>query len=153
MILYRLAIADYADDLSGTGAKLYGGRWNSAGFAAVYTTETISLAALEILVHADKRFLPPDYKLLKLDVPDSLANRMITKTKLKKDWKDDVGYTQFMGTEFLRNNTGIALKVPSAIIDEESNIILNPAHADFKKIKIKGITTFAFDKRFFLVNE
>lgn len=153
MILYRLAHAAFADDLSGTGAKLYGGRWNSVGFPAIYTTETISLAALEILVHTGKRLLPPDYRLLKLELPDSLSNSIITKTKLKKEWKDDVGYTQFMGSEFIKNAAAIALKVPSAIIDEENNIVLNPLHADFKKIKIKGISTFAFDKRFFLVDE
>ena len=104
-------------------------------------------------MHTDKRLLPPDYRLLKLELPDSLSNSIITKTKLKKEWKDDVGYTQFMGSELIKNAAAIALKVPSAIIDEENNIVLNPLHADFKKIKIKGISTFAFDKRFFLVDE
>lgn len=153
MIVYRLSLKEYCEDLSGAGAKIYGGRWNYPGTAVIYTTENISLAVLEILVRADKSTIPPDYMLLRIDIPDSLTATNIAKSKLKKDWKDDVDNTQFIGTEFAKNNQGVILKVPSAVVDEEHNYIINPSHPDMKKIKIKQVTAFKFDKRFFLVNE
>jgi RES domain-containing protein len=153
MIIYRLAIEKYKDDLSGTGSKLFGGRWNSVGIAAIYATENISLSVLEILVRTDKKLIPPHYMLLKIEIPDIIIYNSITKNKLKKNWKEDVDYTQFIGTEFIKTGSTLALKVPSAIVDEENNFILNPLHADFKKVKIKSINKFRFDKRFFLVNE
>ena len=70
MIVYRLTSGQYTNDLSGTGAKLYGGRWNSPGLAALYTTEHISLAVLEILVHMKAYRRPLDYHLVVLEVPD-----------------------------------------------------------------------------------
>jgi RES domain-containing protein len=153
MILYRLAIDKYSDDLSGTGAKLFGGRWNIPGFAAVYATQSISLAVLEIIVHTNKDLIPPDYMLIKIEIPDNLPIKEITLKTLKENWREDLDYTQFIGTEFLKNNNNVALKVPSAIVEEENNIILNPAHIDFKKIKIKSITPFEFDNRFFSTHE
>ena len=153
MIVYRLAIEQYIDDLSGTGAKLYGGRWNSVGFPVLYATENISLALLEILGRADKTLVPPDYMLLKLEIPDSIKLANIYKNKLKKNWKDDLEYTQFIGTSFVKDGTELAMKVPSAIVDEESNFVINTRHPDFKKLKVKGISKFQLDKRFFLINE
>lgn len=153
MIVYRLSIEKYCDDLSGAGAKIYGGRWNYVGTPVIYTAENISLSVLEILVRTDKTTIPPDYMLMRIEIPDSLVITQIVKSKLKKDWKDDLDNTQFIGTEFAKNNQAIALKVPSAIVDEEHNYIINPAHPDIRKIKIKQVMPFKFDKRFFFVNE
>lgn len=153
MIVYRLATEQYVDDLSGTGAKLWGGRWNSTGVPVLYTTENISLALLEILVRADKTLIPPDYMLLKLEIPEQAGLATVYKNKLKKNWKDDVEYTQFIGSSFARSGNDLALKVPSAVVDEENNFVLNPTHPDFKKVKIKSISKFQLDKRFFLINE
>ncbi len=153
MIVYRLALEQYIDDLSGTGAKLWGGRWNSAGIPVLYATENISLALLEILVRADRTLLPPDYMLLKLEIPDQLSITTIYKNKLKKNWIDDLDYTQFIGSSFVKTGADLALKVPSAIVGEENNFVFNTSHADFKKVKIKGISKFQLDKRFFLINE
>ncbi len=150
MIVYRLATEQFVDDLTGTGAKLYGGRWNSVGVPALYTTESISLALVEILVNTSKILLPPDYMLLTLEIPDQLNVRTIYKNKLKKDWKKDIEYTQFIGSSFINAAEELALKVPSAVVDEESNFVLNPNHVDFKKVKIKSISKFQLDKRFFL---
>ena len=152
MIVYRLAVEMYKNDLSGDGAKLYGGRWNSAGLSVVYTTENISLAVLEILVRTDVHFIPLIYYLIKIDIPDSIQPHEITTAKLKNEWKDDVGYTQWMGDEFIKSNK-LLLKVPSAIVDQENNYILNPEHSDFKKINIITVKKFQFDKRLFLKDE
>ncbi len=153
MIIYRLAAEAFKNDLSGAGAKLYGGRWNSPGTAVLYTTQNISLAVLEILVRADTDLVPLNYHLIKLELPDTLQPQIITTAKLKKDWKDDPGYTQWMGDEFIKSNNLLFLKVPSAIVDEENNFILNTGHNDFKKIKISSVKKFQFDKRLLLKDE
>ena len=149
MIIYRLATSEHIRDLSGTGAKLYGGRWNSAGIKAIYSTENISLAILEILVHVRKYNCPADYHLLTMNIPENIKPVAISLEKLKKNWKDDSTYTQFMGDEFLKTNSSLFIKVPSAIIPAENNILINPLYKDFKKIKIKSVETFLFDVRLF----
>jgi len=153
MIVYRLATALYKNDLSGTGAKLYGGRWNSAGIPALYSTENISLAVLEILVRADKHTIPDTYHLIKINVPGIATIVNISKEKLKQDWKDDIEYTKWMGDEFIKTNEGLLLKVPSAIVDEENNYLFNSNHKDFQKIKILQTSVFRFDKRLFIEDE
>ena len=142
MTVYRLCIEQYKDDISGTGAKLFGGRWNSIGVPVLYSTENISLAVLEILVRTDINHLPLHYFLLKLELPDKADVTLINKAKLKKEWKTDVGYTQWIGNEFVKSNKALVLKLPSAIIDEEHNFIVNKNHQDFKKIKINSSKKF-----------
>lgn len=150
MIIYRLAVQQFADDLSGSGAKLMGGRWNVPGLPVLYTTENISLAALEILVNAERQYIPPTYQLLKLLLPDTVEISSISKDKLKKQWKDDFEYTQWIGSEFLKQNKNLVMKVPSAVVDEEHNFLFNPGHSDFKKLKIVATSHFQFDKRLHL---
>lgn len=153
MIIYRLAIETYKNDLSGSGSKLFGGRWNSVGLAVLYTTENISLAVLEILVRTDMQTIPISYHLIKIDIPNAIEPQFISSDKLKKDWKDDIGYTQWMGDEFIKSGNSLLLKVPSAIVDEENNYVINPKHSDFKKVKIIKANKFQFDKRLFLKDE
>lgn len=153
MIIYRLTKGDHINDLSGTGSKLYGGRWNSTGQFAIYTTENISLAILEILVHIKKYNQPFDYHLITINIPDNIKPVLINTEKLKKDWKDDPAYSQFIGDEFLKAKQYLILKVPSAIVEQENNFILNPAHSDATKIKIISTRLFEFDKRLYLTNE
>jgi RES domain-containing protein len=144
--LFRLCAAAYKDDLSGTGARLFGGRWNSPGFPLLYAASSISLALLELMVHSGRNFLPINYYLLRLQVPEVSA-LAIQSHKLKKNWVDDMAYTRFMGDEFIKNKSHLFIRVPSAIVPEENNVLLNPLHADFKKIKIIGAQSFEPDKR------
>jgi RES domain-containing protein len=153
MIIYRLATDLHKDDLSGIGSKLFGGRWNSPGIAALYTAENISLAVLEILVRADKYTVPLSYSLLKISIPDQTQTVVIPETKLRRSWEEDLAYTQWMGDEILKANNALVLKVPSAIVPEENNYIINTRHSDFKKVKIMHSSGFDFDKRLFLYNE
>ncbi|HOZ77955.1 MAG TPA: RES family NAD+ phosphorylase [Ferruginibacter sp.] len=153
MMIYRLATGSYKDDISGTGAKIFGGRWNSPGMAVLYTAENISLALLEILVRTGRKNIPSSYSLLKLSVPDTVRMFTITETKLKRSWEDDLAYTQWMGDELLKARETLLLKVPSAIVPEENNLLLNPTHSDYKKVKIISTSVFDFDKRLFLKNE
>ena len=153
MIVYRLANGEFINDLSGKGAKLYGGRWNSFGLPAVYTTEHISLAVLEILVHVKTLQTPLNYYLITLEIPQNVPLVSIDYKKMKKNWKDDTYYLQAMGDEFLHSKKSLVLKVPSAIIEAENNFIINPAHPDIEKIKILNAENFTFDKRLSLKNE
>lgn len=153
MTTYRLSIAQYKDDISGTGAKLFGGRWNTPGIPVLYTTENISLAVLEILVRTDISLIPLHYYLLKIEVPENMGVTSINKAKLKKEWKADVGYSQWIGNEFVKSGKSLILKIPSAIVDEEHNFIINTEHAEFKKVKITSSKKFSFDKRLYLKYE
>lgn len=153
MIVYRLSTEKYKDDLSGTGAKIFGGRWNSPGLPIIYTAENISLAVLEILARTDKYSIPISYCLIKIFVPDTATSILIQEKKLKTGWEFDPGYTQWMGDEFLKSNDALIMKVPSVIIPEETNFLLNPGHPDFKKVKITEADAFRFDKRLFITNE
>lgn len=150
MLVYRLVHAPYREDLSGFGAFLSGGRWNSKGVYALYTSAHISLAALEIVVNYDRGLykMLPEYYLLTLRVPES---RMVQVQQhvLKEKWVEDFEYTRFMGDQFLLQQGHLALKVPSAVIPEESNLLLNPRHPDFSKIKIIDSRPYGLDNRLF----
>jgi RES domain-containing protein len=153
MIIYRLTNNDFINDLSGNGAKLYGGRWNSVGINALYTTENISLAVLEVLVHVKKYKSPMNYSLVSLEIPKTIQPIIITNEKLKHSWKNDISYSQFIGDEFVKSSQGLLLKLPSAIVDLENNFLINPKHPDISKVKIIDAKIFEFDKRLYLKNE
>lgn len=153
MIVYRLTNGEFINDLSGIGSKLYGGRWNSVGLPALYVTEYISLAVLEILVHVKSYRHPLDYHLVAIEIPEPGNLVTIDLRKLKSNWKDDIAYGQFIGDEFLSARQSLVLKVPSSIIDQENNFMINPLHPDAGKIKIRSSKNFIFDKRLFLKDE
>lgn len=149
MIVYRICKAAYKDDLSGTGAKLFGSRWNQAGYPMLYTAEHISLAALEMLVHLNLDEVPVSFCLLLIKIPDNASVTELKNEKLKKAWEDDDNYTSWIGTTFIQEQSSLCMKVPSAVIGEEHNYLLNPLHADFKKVHIQETRPFNFDKRLF----
>jgi RES domain-containing protein len=148
MILYRITRCTYANDLSGTGARLFGGRWNSIGKPAAYFASSCSLAVLEVLVHLQPLMIPDDYCLVEVEVPEKLI-QTITADILPKNWKD-ISPPQILariGDDFLKKQEYLALKVPSAIVPAEHNYLLNPLHPDMKKVKITKKEPFDFDSR------
>ena len=149
MIVYRITNSQFKDDISGNGAKIKGARWNLQGSSMLYTAENISLCILELLVHIGLQDIQNFYHLLAISIPDGVSVSEISIGKLKTNWLEDEDYTAFMGTEFLKNNENLVLKVPSAIIEEEHNLLINPYHTDFKKIKIKKSKEFIFDQRLY----
>lgn len=148
MILYRLTTGDYTHDISGEGSRIYGGRWNPRGLAALYTGEYISLCILEILVRAGKTTSPDTYTLVSIEIPENGILR-IQNNKLKKGWQYDLAYSQGIGEDFLKENKALCLKVPSAIVLQENNYIVNPNHVEFKKVKIIATELLELDKRLF----
>ena len=151
MIIYRICNSIYSDDLSGTGAKLFGGRWNSKGLPMLYATEHISLGVLEMLVHNQFQDFKEALCLLYISIPDTIAIKEIKISKLKTEWIEDNSYTKFIGNEFIKSSSNLVLKVPSAVVNEEHNLLINPLHSDFKKIKIIKTTKFRTDERLFSI--
>lgn len=150
MQLYRITQEKYADDLSGNGARIFGGRWNSEGLFAVYTSSSRSLALLETLAHTPTKMLGEKiYMLITLSIPDSIEPEELDKNKLTAGWDapDTRPLTKKLGDNFLRSKNGLLLLVPSVLIPEENNFLLNPLHQDMKKIKLIHRRRIHFDTR------
>lgn len=151
MIVYRIRNAAFKDDISGTGAKINGSRWNSKGIQVLYTSQQISLAVLEMLVNTNFKDYAIALDLMYIHFPDSQPITTIELSHLKTNWKDDFEYTRYIGDEFFNQKESLILKVPSAVIQEEYNFIANPLHVDFKKIKIIKTKSFWPDERLFKI--
>ena len=134
---------------NGEGAKKYGGRWNPPGLAVVYTSESLALAAFEALVHADSDLLPDDLVILSAEIPDTLPIRTISPEELPKKWQAIPApqALQTIGAEWVRTGDDVGLRVPSAVIPQEWNLLLNPAHPEFSKIEWTNEGPFKWDKR------
>ncbi|HEY8999915.1 MAG TPA: RES family NAD+ phosphorylase [Mucilaginibacter sp.] len=147
MILYRISNSRYADDLSGNGARLYGGRWNSEGRAMVYLASSRSLAILESLAHLSPTNIPVDYIMLTIDAPDDFF--AIDIKLLPNNWNEypEPNILKQIGNSFLQKNKYLLLKVPSAIVPQEFNYLMNPMHQKAGKVKIVNIAPFSFDER------
>lgn len=150
MVIHRIVRSAYRDDRSGQGAFLYGGRWNSKGQSALYAADHISLAVLEMIVNYDRSVsrLQPSYHLIEMEVPESLVIE-ISPASLKKSWNLDRAYTRYIGDAFLQSRGQPVLKIPSAVIPEENNFLINPLHPDFYKIKDLTVRPYDLDKRLF----
>lgn len=149
MIVYRLSKGKYALDLSGMGASLYGYRWNSKGIKALYTASSRALAMAEVLVHLPANFLPENYKMLEIEIPDDIKIEEICFSKLDEGWNSfpHQQETKDLGDAFFRTGKACVLKVPSAVVKGDFNYIINPNHRDMEKIKVTEVTDFPFDKR------
>ncbi|NHB91874.1 type II toxin-antitoxin system Res/ParT family toxin [Photorhabdus cinerea] len=135
MILYRLTRSKYVESAwSGTGAKLYGGRWHNIGRPAVYVATSISLAVLEVLVHVGDDELLANFSLLSIDIPENQIDILNIDT-LPLDWNDPIppACTMEIGSEWFEVSHSIGLMVPSAIVPYENNVMLNPMAKDFHK--------------------
>ncbi len=133
---------------TGEGARLYGGRWNSPGLAVVYAAASRALAVLEMAVHLDGPQLLASYELYEAEFSESLMERLPI-AGLPADWRDDPipPATQALGDQWLLERRSAVLRVPSVLIPEEYNYLLNPNHKDFSRIHVAAPRKFAFDPR------
>lgn len=134
--------------MSGTGAKLFGGRWNSVGVPMLYLASSRALAALEVLAHLTNIQDPESFCITVFDVPDDSIEE-IEKHLLPNDWNSYPSPSSLKkkGDAFVRENKSLLLKVPSAIVEDEYNYVLNVNHPLLDSVKIIGTKTFLFDKR------
>ena len=150
MLAYRLVKERWvATALDGSGAKAYGGRWNSPGTAILYASESIALAALELLVHLGRGQVLGSYRLFTLSIPDSSVRRLDA-SDLPLDWRADPlpVSTARLGDGWAASGRSLALLVPSVIIPREHNLLGCPAHPEFADLA--GDTAsepFGFDPR------
>lgn len=153
MLVYRICKQVYANDLSGTGAGLYGGRWNPRGINLLYTAGSISLACLEYLVHNIHLMAPNDICLSIIETGKKPEMVSIGPSKLPTDWNEKSYLpqsTQEVGRDFIDEGKAYVLKVPSAIVPGEFNFLLNPLHPSHQSVKIiEQITPFELDDRLF----
>lgn len=151
MIVFRLSRSVYANDLSGRGAEIAGGRWNNKGIPLIYTAQNISLCMAEVAVHLPLGILPKDYTLISIEIPDD-DFEVVSLSDFKVESIRDLYYetTQKIGNEFVKNSAKMMLKVPSVVVQGEFNILINPRHSDIHKVKIIKTETFEFDRRLFV---
>jgi RES domain-containing protein len=150
MELFRISQEPFADDLLGNGARLFGGRWNSEGLFALYTSTSRALALLETLAHSPaKMLMQKNYMLVTLFIPEASKMQIINLDELPAGWDAPAtqSVTKKAGDAFLRNQSHLLLSVPSVLMPEERNIILNPLHTDMKKVRIKHKRRIIFDNR------
>lgn len=148
--MYRITQKEYSEDLSGNGARLFGGRWNSEGIFALYTSSSRSLALLETLAHTPAKMLDVRvYHLITLSVPDNILTQKILVKNLLPGWDapDTRPHTKKIGDAFLSNKKELLLEVPSVMMSEEINYVLNPLHEDMKRVKLINKRRIYFDKR------
>ena len=150
--VWRICDAKWAvTAFNGQGAKTYGGRWNSIGIAVVYTSSSLALATLELLVHLGVKTAPKFHVAIAADIPEDLLMDFVDQSQLPSHWRDDPSPAALaaIGEQWVREGKSAVLKVPSAVIDEEWNYLLNPAHSDFAQITIGTAKSFQFDARLF----
>lgn len=150
MLLYRLSNEQYIRDLSGEGARLFGGRWNRKGTAMLYTSEHCSLALLELIVHTPHTLLPEEISLLKLFIPDELNITTMDRQQIPANWRQFPAPDSLadIGTKWIHEDENVGLRVPSVLVPDEWNILLNPSSPNYKEIKIQSVEPFQIDSRF-----
>jgi len=149
MHLFRIAKTVYIRDLSGAGPRRYGGRWNHKGTAVIYAAESRSLATLEYLVHVPLPYEPLGLSVATLIVPDGASVHELRSSELPVDWNRFPAPSSLadLGSEWVRGNASLLLRVPSAVVDDEFNLVINPGHPEMAEVQVEDVTTYAFDER------
>lgn len=152
MKVFRIEREKYLETtLKGIGAALTEGyRWNSLNTYLVYTAESRALATLEVSVHIDlSEDLPTDRYYVEIDIPDDITIFELKIEDLPDGWdsKPPILETQFIGDDFVKEKSAAVLKVPSSIVQQEFNYLINPNHPDTERITVTSATPFKFDNR------
>ena len=146
---WRIAKTRYANAaFDGEGARLYGGRWSSAGIRVAYASQSVALATLEVLVGLEKISLLPSYSLVSVQFDES-DMEVLALSSLPANWRTYPAppELQMLGDRWIADNRSLVLQVPSAIIETEANYLLNPMHSSFASLTISDALPFEFDPR------
>ncbi len=146
MELFRITKAQFADQLFASGIA---GRWNRSGEEVIYAAGSRSLACLENLVHRNGRGTTQTFVTMVLYVPDNLPLRQINAADLLSNWNQSAfcSTCQDLGSTWFQKEKHLILKVPSAVIPDEYNFVINTLHPDFKEVQLVHRLPFSFDLR------
>jgi len=146
MELFRIANKDYANELYAPG---FSGRWNNAGQKVIYTASSRSLACLEIIVQANRQIKTAQFRTMVVYAPDNSSVQQVNISQLSVEWNQTVFSEECkaIGSEWFLKKKDLLLRVPSAVIPDEFNYVINILHPDFKSIKLVDVLPFYFDKR------
>jgi RES domain-containing protein len=146
MLIYRISLTKYAHRLAASGNAA---RWNPNDVKMIYAASSRSLACLENVVHRSQAGLSALFSVMIINCPKAVKIKKINRGDLPYDWHDygQMAKTQAIGEKWIKDNETAILQVPSSIIDEEVNYLLNPEHEDFKLIRLVSTTPFVFDSR------
>jgi RES domain-containing protein len=149
--LYRISSKEHIEDITGTGARIYGGRWNHVNYPVVYTSASRSLAALEFLVHVPMALAPVNLSIAEIMIQKNVQRDTIPFSELPANWRDYPAPEQLanLGTRWLKSKSSLLLDIPSAVVEQEFNTLINPLHPDAKFVKMVNIEPFLFDSRLF----
>jgi len=149
--LYRISTSEHIEDLSGTGARILGGRWNHPGYPVIYTSGSRSLAALEFLVHVPMALAPENLSIAEINIQKNIARESVKEGLLPPNWRDYPAPEQLadVGTTWIKSKSALLLDIPSAVVGKEVNTLVNPLHPDIKFVKLVKIEKFSFDSRLF----
>jgi RES domain-containing protein len=148
MIVYRVGRTKYARDVSGEGARLHGGRWNHKLTPCIYTSESRALAILEYTVNVNVEDIPRALSITTFDIPDKNILKLLP-SDLPGDWKNAPApaSTKDFGTSVLHSLNYPIIKIPSAVLTQEYNFLLNPLHRESIKFAIADVQDFVYDIR------
>jgi len=152
MIVFRLLNQNYGSGLSGKGAEIAGGRWNSQGISMIYTSESRALCTAEVAVNLPLGNIPPGYEMISIFIPDDIVITKIREEDLPSGWKvfPLATITQKIGDQFIIQGKFLVMKVPSAVVPGDFNYVINPRHPEFERIEIVRKEPYEFDERFFM---
>ena len=147
--LFRISPPEHINDISGTGARIYGGRWNHAGYSVIYTSGSRPLAALEFLVHVSMALAPENLSIVEINIQKNIKRESVRKNQLPSNWQNYPAPEELanIGTHWIKSKSSLLLDVPSAVVDKEVNTLINPLHPDIKFINLINIENFSFDPR------
>jgi RES domain-containing protein len=150
-LVWRLARPEFAEQLDGEGSGIEGGRWNPVGAPALYTSEHLSLSVLEVYVHLppQMRDVLPVLTAVQISVPAGAGVTRVTLERLSEllASANSMAACQEVGLAWINRGHDLVLQVPSILVPEESNLVLNPLHADMPGVKIVSSREFRFDPR------
>jgi RES domain-containing protein len=148
--LWRISKRKYADTaFSGEGARRVGGRWNSRGQGMIYTSGTLSLAALEVFVHMEVEDVATMLAWIRVDVSTDVKVEYLEVVQLPSDWRNIPAPAALatMGDNWFRSGSTAILAVPSVVIPMEYNYLINPSHPDFVRLAVESPQPFELDPR------
>jgi RES domain-containing protein len=146
MLVYTIIHKKYSQTLFASGLP---GRWNSKGNKVLYCAESISLAFLENMIRRKGVGFNHDFKIVFIEAPSNTKITFINNEDLDKDWRNSDNYSkcQIVGDKWYSENKYLLLKVPSAVLPEAFNYVINAEHQDYKKVKLLEVTNLIPDER------